>query len=130
MCVCVCVLQTSEHNAECELHSGVAIEVCEQAHDMRQVVNLIIALNRIKKWQKVQSTEFTDDELHNILFENLVEGNYQFWLRFQKMLNSGVMRQILQQKLSHVSRSAANAAPSALTALRLGSIIWAIVWGL
>lgn len=58
----------------CKQHSGINLEVSEQPHSMRQVVNLIIALNRMK----ARSTEFTDDELCNILFENFQEGNSNF----------------------------------------------------
>lgn len=54
----------------CKRHSVIDLEVSEHPHSMRQVVNLIIALNRMK----AQSTEFTEDELYNILFENLEEG--------------------------------------------------------
>ncbi|KAL2099783.1 hypothetical protein ACEWY4_004177 [Coilia grayii] len=68
---CHPVVKTNNHDGECDLHSGIHLEVSEEPHQMRQVVNLIIALQRMKK--QVQSTEFTDEELCNILLDNLVE---------------------------------------------------------
>ena len=78
MCyVCVCS-QTSDQDSECGLHSVIDLKVSEQPQNVRNVVNLVIALHRMMKTQKVQSTEFTDDELCNIFLENLVEGNLNF----------------------------------------------------
>uniref|UniRef100_A0A3B4C345 Interleukin-1 beta n=1 Tax=Pygocentrus nattereri TaxID=42514 RepID=A0A3B4C345_PYGNA len=55
----------------CDLHKGLRIEISEQPHTMRQVTNIIIAL---QKFKQVRSTEFTDHELFNIIIENIVEG--------------------------------------------------------
>uniref|UniRef100_A0A3B4C0N3 Interleukin-1 n=1 Tax=Pygocentrus nattereri TaxID=42514 RepID=A0A3B4C0N3_PYGNA len=54
----------------CDLHKGLRIEISEQPHTMRQVTNIIIAL---QKFKQVRSTEFTDHELFNIIIENIVE---------------------------------------------------------
>ncbi|XP_062410699.1 interleukin-1 beta [Sardina pilchardus] len=67
------MIETCEHNAECDLHSGIDIEVTDEPHNMRQLVNLVIAVHRLKKTLKPQSTEFSDEELCNIFFENVVE---------------------------------------------------------
>uniref|UniRef100_A0AAR2LQS2 Interleukin-1 n=1 Tax=Pygocentrus nattereri TaxID=42514 RepID=A0AAR2LQS2_PYGNA len=56
---------------QCDLHKGLRIEISEQPHTMRQVTNIIIAL---QKFKQVRSTEFTDHELFNIIIENIVEG--------------------------------------------------------
>ncbi|XP_041914741.1 interleukin-1 beta-like isoform X1 [Alosa sapidissima] len=66
-------IKIKEHDAECDQHSGIDIEVVDEPHNMRQVVNLVIALHRLKKTQKLQGTEFSDEELCNIFFENVVE---------------------------------------------------------
>uniref|UniRef100_A0AAR2JK65 Interleukin-1 n=1 Tax=Pygocentrus nattereri TaxID=42514 RepID=A0AAR2JK65_PYGNA len=58
-------------SGRCDLHKGLRIEISEQPHTMRQVTNIIIAL---QKFKQVRSTEFTDHELFNIIIENIVEG--------------------------------------------------------
>uniref|UniRef100_A0A3B4C2D0 Interleukin-1 n=1 Tax=Pygocentrus nattereri TaxID=42514 RepID=A0A3B4C2D0_PYGNA len=63
---CVCF-----QSGRCDLHKGLRIEISEQPHTMRQVTNIIIAL---QKFKQVRSTEFTDHELFNIIIENIVEG--------------------------------------------------------
>uniref|UniRef100_A0A3B4C2Y0 Interleukin-1 n=1 Tax=Pygocentrus nattereri TaxID=42514 RepID=A0A3B4C2Y0_PYGNA len=62
---CVCF-----QSGRCDLHKGLRIEISEQPHTMRQVTNIIIAL---QKFKQVRSTEFTDHELFNIIIENIVE---------------------------------------------------------
>uniref|UniRef100_A0A3B4C059 Interleukin-1 n=1 Tax=Pygocentrus nattereri TaxID=42514 RepID=A0A3B4C059_PYGNA len=57
-------------SGRCDLHKGLRIEISEQPHTMRQVTNIIIAL---QKFKQVRSTEFTDHELFNIIIENIVE---------------------------------------------------------
>lgn len=64
------VLQSSR----CDLHEGLRIEVTKEPLSMRSVANVIIALQRLKHTQSVQSTEFTDQELFNIFMENVIEG--------------------------------------------------------
>ncbi|XP_036450789.1 interleukin-1 beta [Colossoma macropomum] len=60
-------------SGRCDLHKGLRIEISEHPHSMRQVANIIIALHKIKHTQKVQSTEFTDHALFNIVMESIVE---------------------------------------------------------
>ena len=66
---CVCF-----QSGRCDLHKGLWIEISEHPHSMRQVANIIVALHKFKKTQKVQSTEFTDHALFNIIMESIVEG--------------------------------------------------------
>uniref|UniRef100_A0A8C9SZR7 Interleukin-1 n=1 Tax=Scleropages formosus TaxID=113540 RepID=A0A8C9SZR7_SCLFO len=54
----------------CDLYEGVKLEVSLQAHNMRQVAHLIIAMQRMKNTQRLQGTEFSDQELLNIMMEN------------------------------------------------------------
>ncbi|XP_036450755.1 interleukin-1 beta-like [Colossoma macropomum] len=60
-------------SGRCALHKGLQIEITKQPHSMRQVANFIIALNKFKHTQKVRSTEFTDNELFNIILESVIE---------------------------------------------------------
>ncbi|XP_018604279.1 interleukin-1 beta [Scleropages formosus] len=57
----------------CDLYEGVKLEVSLQAHNMRQVAHLIIAMQRMKNTQRLQGTEFSDQELLNIMMENVIE---------------------------------------------------------
>uniref|UniRef100_A0AAR2L9F5 Interleukin-1 n=1 Tax=Pygocentrus nattereri TaxID=42514 RepID=A0AAR2L9F5_PYGNA len=68
---CVCF-----QSGRCDLHKGLRIEISEQPHTMRQVTNIIIAL---QKFKQVRSTEFTDHELFNIIIENIVEEKLVFF---------------------------------------------------
>lgn len=61
-------------SSRCDLHEGLRIEVTKEPLSMRSVANVIIALQRLKHTQSVQSTEFTDQELFNIFMENVIEG--------------------------------------------------------
>uniref|UniRef100_A0A8C9SXZ8 Interleukin-1 beta n=1 Tax=Scleropages formosus TaxID=113540 RepID=A0A8C9SXZ8_SCLFO len=58
------------HWPHCDLYEGVKLEVSLQAHNMRQVAHLIIAMQRMKNTQRLQGTEFSDQELLNIMMEN------------------------------------------------------------
>ncbi|MCI4388138.1 hypothetical protein PGIGA_G00082100 [Pangasianodon gigas] len=57
----------------CDLHKGLRIEVTKEPFSMRRVANVVIALQRLKHTQNIQSTEFTDQELFNIIMENVIE---------------------------------------------------------
>nr|XP_023682201.1 interleukin-1 beta-like [Paramormyrops kingsleyae]XP_023682202.1 interleukin-1 beta-like [Paramormyrops kingsleyae] len=57
----------------CDLHSGIKLEVTLHPHNMRQVANLIITMHRIKNNQRLKGTEFSDQELLNIMLESVVE---------------------------------------------------------
>lgn len=57
----------------CGMHKGVKVEMGTHPHSMKQVVNIIVALQRMKH---KQSTEFGDDELLNIIMENVIEEHH------------------------------------------------------
>ncbi|TDH13106.1 hypothetical protein EPR50_G00054420 [Perca flavescens] len=58
-----------------KLPKGLDIEISHHPLTMRQVVNLIVAMERFKgsRSTSVLSTEFTDENLLNFMLENLVE---------------------------------------------------------
>nr|CAE51868.1 interleukin-1 beta [Ictalurus punctatus] len=60
-------------SGRCDLHEGLRIEVTKEPLSMRQVANVVIALQRLKLTQNIQSTEFTDQELFNVFIENVIE---------------------------------------------------------
>ena len=64
-------------SGRCDLHKGIRIEVTKEPFSMRSVANVIIALQRMKHTQRVQSTEFTDQDLFTIFMENVIEGVVQ-----------------------------------------------------
>ncbi|XP_030624267.1 interleukin-1 beta-like [Chanos chanos] len=57
----------------CDLHNGPHVKIVQSPKNMRQVANVIISLHRMKHSHKPQGTEFTDNELYNIIMENVVE---------------------------------------------------------
>ncbi|MBN3296977.1 interleukin-1 beta [Amia ocellicauda] len=64
------------HKAWHRLGEGLELELSVQhgMHSMRQVATLVIALERMKNvHEKTLSTEFTDDDLFNILMDQMVE---------------------------------------------------------
>lgn len=65
-------------SGRCDLHKGIRIEVTKEPRSMRSVANIVIALQRLKHTQRVQSTEFTDQDLFNIFLENVIEGVFQY----------------------------------------------------
>uniref|UniRef100_A0AAY4AWL8 Interleukin-1 n=1 Tax=Denticeps clupeoides TaxID=299321 RepID=A0AAY4AWL8_9TELE len=56
----------ADEDVHCSLHSGLRIEMCQHPHTMHQVVKLIVYLKRMRKSQKLISTEFSDHELCDI----------------------------------------------------------------
>ncbi|KAK2823327.1 hypothetical protein Q7C36_019927 [Tachysurus vachellii] len=60
-------------SSRCDLHKGIRIEVTKEPLSMRSVANVVIALQRLKHTQHVQSTEFTDQDLFTIFMENMIE---------------------------------------------------------
>ncbi|KAB5543404.1 hypothetical protein PHYPO_G00078740 [Pangasianodon hypophthalmus] len=60
-------------SGRCDLHKGLRIEVTKEPFSMRRVANVVIALQRLKHTQNIKSTEFTDQELFNIIMENVIE---------------------------------------------------------
>ncbi|KAF5906852.1 interleukin-1 beta-like, partial [Clarias magur] len=60
-------------SGRCDLHKGLRIEVTKEPLSMRSIANVVIALQRLKHIERVQSTEFSDRELFNIFMENVIE---------------------------------------------------------
>ncbi|KAM9455367.1 interleukin-1 beta-like isoform 1-T1 [Clarias gariepinus] len=60
-------------SGRCDLHKGLRIEVTKEPLSMRSVANVVIALQRLKHTERVQSTEFSDRELFQIFLENVIE---------------------------------------------------------
>ncbi|KAF5906853.1 interleukin-1 beta-like, partial [Clarias magur] len=60
-------------SGRCDLHKGLRIEVTNESLSMRSIANVVIALQRLKHIERVQSTEFSDRELFNIFMENVIE---------------------------------------------------------
>lgn len=57
---------------------GLQLEISQHPMTMRQVVNLVIALERLKagRSESVMSTEFRDENLLSIMLDTIVEGKY------------------------------------------------------
>ncbi|CAL8345849.1 unnamed protein product [Lota lota] len=75
-CDCGIMKQTtsSEHWSS-RMPQGMDLEIAHHPLTMRHVVNLVIAIDRLKGRQseKVQSSEFRDEDLLNILLENALD---------------------------------------------------------
>ncbi|XP_035514459.1 interleukin-1 beta-like [Morone saxatilis] len=63
-----------------KMPQGLDLEVTHHPLTMRRVVNLIIAMERLKGFssESLLSTEFTDDNLLNMVLENVVEEKIVF----------------------------------------------------
>lgn len=57
---------------------GLGLEIAHHPITMKSVVNLVIAMERLKGnvLDSPRGTEFTDENLLNILLESAVEGNH------------------------------------------------------
>lgn len=56
---------------------GVDMEISHQPPKMRSVVNLIIAMERMKGMSEtLLSSEFSDEQLLNVMLESIVEGDF------------------------------------------------------
>ncbi|KAI1900936.1 hypothetical protein AGOR_G00054960 [Albula goreensis] len=62
-----------EKAPRCDLHEGLQLEVTQHPHSLRQVANLIVMLQRMKHNHTPVGTEFSDDDLLNIMLENVLE---------------------------------------------------------
>ena len=64
---------------------GLDFEVSHHPLTMRQVVNLIIAMERFKDSgsESVMSTEFRDEHLLDMMLDSVVEGNHTDEILFQ-----------------------------------------------
>lgn len=74
-----------------KMPEGLNLEISHHPLTMKSVVNLIIALDRLKgssssSSESLLSTEFRDENLLNIMMDTIVEGKCrgQFHLRFQQ----------------------------------------------
>lgn len=61
-----------------KMAEGVDMEISHQPPKMRNVVNLIIAMERLKASvsETLLSTEFRDEQLFNLMLESVVEGDF------------------------------------------------------
>ncbi len=63
-----------------KMPEGLGLEITHHPLTMRHVVNLIIALERLKgsRSESALSTEIRDEQLLNIMLESVVEGNHTY----------------------------------------------------
>lgn len=61
-----------------KMAEGVDMEISHQPPKMRNVVNLIIAMERLKAniSETLLSTEFRDEQLLSFMLESVVEGDF------------------------------------------------------
>lgn len=61
-----------------KMPEGLGLEIAHHPITMKSVVNLVIAMERLKGnvLDSPRGTEFTDENLLNILLESAVEGNH------------------------------------------------------
>lgn len=66
-----------------KMPEGLDLEISHHPRTMKHVVNLIIAMERLKagRPESIISTDFRDENLLNIMLESIVEGNQGFSLR-------------------------------------------------
>lgn len=55
-------------------HKGLKLEVTQHPHSLRHVANIIVALQWMKHSHTPRGTEFSDDELINIMLDNVIDG--------------------------------------------------------
>nr|WEM32073.1 interleukin-1 beta [Mylopharyngodon piceus] len=59
-------------SCRCNMHEGIKLEMSRHSSSMKQVVNIIIALKRMKN-VKPKSSEFGEEEVLNIIMENVIQ---------------------------------------------------------
>ncbi|XP_077099689.1 interleukin-1 beta [Siphateles boraxobius] len=59
-------------SCRCNMDEGIKLEMWRHSSSMKQVVNIIIALTRMKHI-KTQSSEFGEEEVLNIIMENVIQ---------------------------------------------------------
>lgn len=61
-----------------KMAEGVDMEISHQPPNMRSVVNLIIAMERLKAGvsETLLSSEFRDEQLLSFMLESIVEGDF------------------------------------------------------
>lgn len=80
-----------------KMPKGLDLEFTHHPISMRRVVNIIIALERLKarSSESVLGTEFRDENLLNLIFENIVEGNYTHHHVFNHLFQTYVILTVL-----------------------------------
>ncbi|KAF4108548.1 interleukin-1 beta [Onychostoma macrolepis] len=58
---------------QCDMKKDIKVELSPHPHSMRQVVNIIIAVERLKNIKKMSSGKFCEDALLNFFLENVIE---------------------------------------------------------
>lgn len=60
-----------------KMPEGLDLQISNHPVTLKSVVNLIIAMERLKSStsESLLSTDFSDDNLINIMLDNIVEGN-------------------------------------------------------
>lgn len=64
------------------MNKGIKLELSPHPHSMRRVVNIIIAVERLKHIKEMSSGKFCEDALLSLFLENVIEGT------FSKLLSS------------------------------------------
>ncbi|KTG34669.1 hypothetical protein cypCar_00029572, partial [Cyprinus carpio] len=59
-------------SCQCDMHD-IKLELSSHPHSMRQVVNIIIAVERLKHIKNMSSGKFCDEELLGFILENVIE---------------------------------------------------------
>lgn len=59
---------------QCDMHKDIKLELSPHPHSMRKVVNIVIAVEKLKHIKKMSSGKFCEDALLNIILENVIEG--------------------------------------------------------
>uniref|UniRef100_A0A8C1D1U8 Interleukin-1 n=1 Tax=Cyprinus carpio carpio TaxID=630221 RepID=A0A8C1D1U8_CYPCA len=58
---------------QCDMHKDIKLELSPHPHSMRKVVNIVIAVEKLKHIKKMSSGKFSQDALLNIILENVIE---------------------------------------------------------
>ncbi len=59
---------------KCDMNTDIQLEVSPHPHSMRRVVNIIIAVERLKHIKEMSSAKFCEAALLNFFLENVIEG--------------------------------------------------------
>ncbi|TSM28087.1 Metal transporter CNNM3 [Bagarius yarrelli] len=106
-------------SGRCDLHQGLRIEVTKEPFSMRSVANVVIALQRLKHIQRVQSTEFTDKDLFNIFMENVIEENLVINLKCSESKSYSIQDKIVRCTICDKSKRTLVQKEKALLAVTL-----------
>ncbi|XP_052424008.1 interleukin-1 beta-like isoform X3 [Carassius gibelio] len=58
---------------QCDMHEDIKLEPSPHPHSMKKVVNIIIAVERLKHIKEMSSGKFCEDALLNFILENVIE---------------------------------------------------------